>query len=125
MYGKDLTRIIREGRRVDKKRRRRTGFGRHEGPFVTFDRLDNRVESVLVRDGGALRDLRQTSAPNTPVLGRFSKKQRSASASPCAERSRQAPPVILEWVRRRQMEHNPTHRDLDPDADLEQAVAQR
>ena len=119
-----LTRIIREGRRIDKNPRRQLGFGRHERHFVTFERFDYRVENVLGRGGGALRHPRQTSASNTPALDRFSENLRSASASPRAERSRQAPPVMFEGVRRRHVEHNPTHRDLDPDADLEQALAQ-
>ena len=119
-----LARIIREGRRVDKKSGRRPGFGRHERHFVTFERFDHRVENVFGRGGGALRHPRQTSAPNTPALDRFSNNRRSASASPRAERSRQAPPVMFEGVRRRHVEHNPTHRYLDPDADLQQALAQ-
>ena len=97
---------------------------------LLFDGLERRllgVEAVVDRPSGVRRGLlgpvRHNSTPYTPTPDRFWKK-RVASAGPRAECDGQASPIVLERKRRGQVQHDPTHGDFDPDADLEQALAQ-
>jgi hypothetical protein len=57
---------------------------------VSFDRLDARVEGVVVRDCGAAWHLRHTSTQNTPVLDRFLKTsvRRQPGLAPSATATR-------------------------------------